>query len=47
MISAVFDFDATCNAWPLRAAVLDVAHYVPFVDIRGPFDGTSEQPSDF
>ena len=47
MISAVFDFDATCNGWPLRAAAVDVAHYVPFVDIRGPFDGTSEQGSDF
>ena len=46
MISAVFDFDATCNAWPLRAAAVDVAHYVPFVDIRGPFDGKSEQPLD-
>ena len=22
MISAVFDFDATCNAWPLRAAAV-------------------------
>ena len=46
MISAVFDFDATCDGWLLRAAAVDVAHYVPFVDIRGPFDGKSEQPLD-
>jgi hypothetical protein len=31
MISAVFDFDATCNGWPRRAAAVDVAHFVPFV----------------